>query len=92
MIKPLKDNVVLQIIKKENKIGNIILSTKQEDKSDTAKVIAVGPGKEIDGKLAKPEVKVGDVVVFKKYATTEVKENDEEFHIISSEDILAVIE
>ncbi len=55
-------------------------------------VIAVGPGGVVDGKEIKMEVKVGDKVIYSKYAGTEVKLEEEKFIIVKQSDILAVIE
>ncbi len=55
-------------------------------------MIAVGPGGVVDGKEVKMEVKVGDQVIYSKYAGTEVKLEEEEYIIVKQNDILAVIE
>ena len=55
-------------------------------------MIAVGPGGVVDGKEVKMEVKVGDQVIYSKYAGTEVKLDEEEYIIVKQNDILAVIE
>ena len=56
-----------------------------------AEVVAVGPGGMVDGKEVKMEVKVGDNVIYSKYAGTEVKLDEEEFIVVKQNDILAVI-
>ena len=55
-------------------------------------MVAVGPGGVVDGKEVKMEVKVGDQVIYSKYAGTEVKLDDEEYIVVKQNDILAVIE
>ena len=55
-------------------------------------MVAVGPGGTIDGKEVKMEVKVGDNVIYSKYAGTDVKIEEEEFIIVKQSDILAVIQ
>ena len=55
-------------------------------------MVAVGPGGVVDGKEVKMEVKVGDNVIYSKYAGTEVKLDEEEFIVVKQNDILAVIE
>ena len=55
-------------------------------------MIAVGPGKEDNGKIAAMQVKEGDKVIYSKYAGTEVKMDEEEFIIVSQNDIIAVVE
>ncbi len=89
MLKPLHDNVVLEKSAPEEKTkSGIILSSKDQETPKTAKVIAVGPGKD-DEPLS---VKVGDQVVFKSFATTDIELDDKEYLIIKEEDILAIVE
>lgn len=57
-----------------------------------AEVVEVGPGGVVDGKEIKMELKVGDKVLFSKYAGTEVKLDGQEFTILRQSDILAVVE
>ncbi len=93
-IKPLNDKVVIQRIEAENKTsGGIVLPDKAKDKSKRGKVIAVGPGKVLDnGSLQKPDIRKGQEVLFTSYAGTEVKINEMEYLIMSTSDILAVVE
>ena len=63
-----------------------------KEKSQMATVIAVGNGGKIDGEEIKMEVKVGDKVLFSKFAGTEFKFNGEDLLIIKQTDILAIIE
>ena len=93
MIKPLMDRVVLKMIEAEEttKIG-IVLAGAAKEKPQVAQVVAVGPGGKIDGKEVEMFVKVGEKVVFTKYAGTEVKYDGEDYIIISQNDILAVVE
>ena len=57
-----------------------------------AEGLAVGPGGMVDGKEVKMEIKVGDKVIYSKYAGTEVKLDDNEYIIVRQSDILAVVE
>lgn len=94
-IKPLSDHILIQPLKQEEKTKSGILLPESADKErpEQGKVIAVGPGKATeDGKVLPMEVKVGDVVLFKKYGPDEIKVDDQEYLIASQEDILAVIE
>ena len=93
-IKPLNDKVLIQRIEAENKTsGGIVLPDKAKDKSKRGKVIAVGPGKILDnGSLRKPDIRKGQEVLFTSYAGTEVKINEKEYLIMSTSDILAVVE
>ncbi len=92
-IKPLFDKVVVEATSKEEttKSGFILPSASQE-KQQTAKVVAVGPGGIIDGKEITMQVKVGDVVLYAKYAGSDFKIDGKEFTIIKQSDILAIVE
>ena len=93
MLKPLHDNVILEKEKVENKTASgIILSEKPKEQPSVAKVVAVGEGEVVDGKVVPMNVAVGDKVIFKKYGGTEVKIDDQEYLIISVKDILAIVE
>ncbi len=92
MLRPLFDNVVLQKIKAETRTASGIVLNEAKEEPSIGVVLSVGPGKTVDGKLIPVSVKAGDKVVFKKYGTTEVKIDQEEYAIISEEDILAVVE
>ena len=90
---PLADRVVLKQLEAEQTTkSGIVLPGQEKEKPQQAEVIAVGPGGIIDGKEVKMEVKVGDKVIYSKYAGTEVKLEDEKFIIVKQNDILAVIE
>ena len=92
MLKPLHENVILKKETKEKKTASgIILTGDNKDTPDFATVIEVGEGLLDDGKRQTSKVKPGDKVVYKKYSTTEVKVDDEEYMIISEKDILAII-
>ncbi len=92
-IKPLFDRVVLKIEKEQTtNVGGIFLPDMSKEKSQIAIVVAVGNGGNVDGKETKMEVKVGDRVLFSKFAGTEFKYNNEDLLIIKQTDILAVIE
>ena len=88
---PLGDRVVLKQLVAEETSG-IVLPGQNKEKPQQAEVIAVGPGGVVDGKEVKMEVKVGDQVIYSKYAGTDVKLDDEEYIVVKQSDILAVIE
>ncbi|MBQ6144372.1 MAG: co-chaperone GroES [Pseudolactococcus laudensis] len=94
MLKPLGDRIVLRVKKEEEKsVGGIVLTTSAKEKPSTAEVVAVGEGRHTHhGKVIEPGVKVGDVVVFEKFAGTEIKDGSEEFLIVREDDILAIVE
>ena len=90
---PLGDRVVLkQLVAEETTKSGIVLPGQNKEKPQQAEVVAVGPGGVIDGKEIKMEVKVGDNVIYSKYAGTEVKLDDEEFIVVKQNDILAIIQ
>lgn len=90
---PLGDKVVLkQLVAEETTKSGIVLPGQAKEKPQQAEVIAVGPGGVIDGKEIVMQVKVGDRVIYSKYAGTEVKLDEEEFIIVKQNDIVAVVE
>lgn len=93
MLKPLGDRVVIRVLEKEEKTqSGIFLPDTAKEKPQEGEVVAVGPGKVADdGKRIAPEVKVGDKIIFSKYAGNEIKVDGVEVLIISERDILAVI-
>lgn len=91
-IKPLGDRVVIKRLEAEEKTkSGIVLPGQAKEQPQMATVMAVGPGGMVDGKQVDMEVKVGDVVIFSKYAGTEIKYDGEEYTILSQRDILAVV-
>ncbi|MBN2910068.1 co-chaperone GroES [Polycladomyces sp. WAk] len=93
MIKPLGDRVVIEAIEKEEKTASgIVLPETAKEKPQEGKVIAVGTGRYENGEKIALEVKVGDRVIFSKYAGTEVKVGDKEYLILRENDILAIVE
>lgn len=92
-LKPLADRVVIKSTEAEEVVkGGIILPGSAKEKPQMAEVVAVGPGGIIDGKEIAMYVKVGDKVIYSKYAGTEVKLDDKEYIIVRQNDILAVVE
>jgi chaperonin GroES len=93
-LKPLGDRVVIKPSDREEttKSGLVIPDTAKE-KPQEGSIIAVGPGRtDDDGKRIKMDVKVGDKVLFAKYAGTEMKIDDDDLLILSEKDILAIVE
>ncbi|EGT5620099.1 co-chaperone GroES [Clostridium perfringens] len=92
-IKPLGDRVVIKRLEAEEttKSGIIVTGTAKE-RPQEAEVVAVGPGAIVDGKRTEMEVKIGDKVLYSKYAGTEVKFEEEEYTILRQDDILAIVE
>lgn len=91
-IKPLFDKVVVKSIEAEEKTASgIILPGTAQEKPQMAEVIAVGPGGLVDGKDVTMQVKVGDKVLYSKYAGSEFKLDGEEVIILRQSDILAIV-
>ena len=92
-IQPLEDRIVVQRTEAEaTSAGGIFLPENAKEKPQQGKVIAVGPGKQLDsGERATPDVKVGDVVLFGKYGGTEITVDGEEVMILRESDILAKV-
>jgi len=90
-IKPLGERVVIKPLPKEAvSKGGIVIPDTAKEKPQEGEIIAVGPGKlSEDGKRIHMEVKVGDKVVYSKYAGTEFKLDNEEVVIMRESDILA---
>lgn len=92
-IKPLGDRVVVKVLEKEETTkSGIVLPEAAKEKPQEGEVLAVGSGELIEGKRIPLEVKVGDRVIYSKYAGTEVKMDDKEYLILRQSDILAIIE
>ncbi len=90
---PLGDRVVLkQLVAEETTKSGIVLPGTAQEKPQQAEVIAVGPGGMVDGKEITMQVKVGDKVIYSKYAGTEVKLDNEEYIVVKQNDILAIVE
>ena len=93
-IRPLADRVVIRRIEEEEaKKGGIIIPDTAKEKPQKGEVVAVGPGRlDEKGNRMAMEVKVGDKVLFSKYAGTEVKIGDEEYLVMREDDRLCVLE
>ena len=93
-LRPLQDRLLVKRLEEGEQIqGGIIIPDTAKEKPQQAQVLAVGPGRVTDdGKLQPIEVKVGDTVVFGKYAGTEVKVEGDDLLIIREDDVLGVLE
>lgn len=92
-LKPLFDKVVLQEAEVVKTSGSgLLLTGAAKEEQQIAKVIAVGPGGMLDGKEVVMAVKVGDTVLYGKYAGSEVKLDGQKYTVVRQSDILAVIE
>ena len=92
-IRPLADRVVIKIVEAEEKTASgIVLPGTAKEQPQMAEVVEVGPGGIVDGKEITMELKVGDKVIYSKYAGTEVKLEGKEYIILRQNEILAVVE
>ena len=94
MIKPLADRIVIKVIEDtEQTSGGIFIPDSAKEKPQKGEVVAVGLGKTNEkGEREPMDVKVGDIVLYAKYAGTDVKMDGVEYKILSIKDALAVIE
>lgn len=91
-IRPLGDRVLIEVLEEEvQKKGALYIPDTAKEKPQQGKVIAVGKGKYENGTLVAPEVKEGDVVLYGKYAGTEIKNDGNDYLVVRESDILAVI-
>ncbi|MCR4279187.1 MAG: co-chaperone GroES [Candidatus Zambryskibacteria bacterium] len=94
---PLGDRVLVrpfsetELRKEGNKSTFILPDSVTKEKSAQGKVLAVGEGKFVDGKLQPVRVKVGDTVFFSKYSYDEIAQDEEELYFLKEENILAII-
>ena len=93
-IKPLEDKILVQAIEAETTTASgLVIPDSAKEKPLEATVVAVGPGRwDEDGERCIPlDVKEGDIVLYSKYGGTEIKYDGEEYLILSSRDLLAVV-
>jgi chaperonin GroES len=94
-IKPVSDHIVVKGVAKEttSASGIIIPETVSKERAERGEVVAVGPGRVLENGTRSPmEVVLGQTVMFKKYAPDEVKIDGQEYLVIRSEDVIAIIE
>jgi chaperonin GroES len=93
-VRPLNDRVLVKRLEEETKTaGGLFIPDSAKEKPTRGKIIAAGNGKSNDDGVRKPlDVKAGDLILFGKYAGTEIKIDGEDLIIMREDDILAVIE
>ena len=93
-IRPLHDRVIVKRLEEERKTASgIVIPDNAAEKPDQGQILAVGPGKrDENGKHVALDVKVGDRVLFGKYAGQTVKVDGEELLVMREEDIMGVVE
>jgi chaperonin GroES len=94
MLKPLGERIVVKPIKaQEVTSGGIVLPDTAKESPREGEVVGVGPGRTLKSGAKVPiEVNVGDRVIYSKYGGTEVKIGDEEYVILTEDDVLAIVE
>ncbi|MBM4417259.1 MAG: co-chaperone GroES [Chloroflexi bacterium] len=92
-VQPLADRLVIRANEREEiTISGIVLPDTAKEKPQEGTILAIGPGRLNDkGERVKPEVKVGDVVLYAKYAGTEIKIDGEDLLILKETDVLAIV-
>ena len=93
-LRPLSDRLVVEPQEREKKTASgIVLPETAKEKPQKGTVLAAGPGRtDDDGKRIEMDVKTGDVVLYARYASTEIKIDDRKLLILKESDILAIIE
>src|SRR6476661_3762027 len=93
LLKPLGDRVIIELVQSEEKTASgIVLPDTAKEKPQEGKVVAVGTGRVLEnGERVALEVAQGDLIIFSKYAGTEVKYEGTDYLILRESDILAVI-
>lgn len=92
-LKPLGDRIVVKQLEAEEKTkSGIVLTGQAKEKPQEAEVIAVGPGRKEKGEVIPVEIKVGDKIIYSKYAGMDVKLDGEDYVIVSESDVLCVVE
>ena len=93
-VRPLRDRIIVERVEEETKTtGGLIIPDTAKEKPQQGRVIAVGKGKVTeDGRVLGMDVKVGDRVLFGKYAGTEIKIKGQEYLMMREDDILGVVE
>jgi chaperonin GroES len=92
-VKPLGERVFLKVSASEEKTaGGILLPDTAKEKPQVGEIVAVGAGKRNDdGSRQEMEVKIGDKVLYSKYAGTDIKLGSEEYVLLAEKDILAIV-
>ncbi len=92
-VRPLGDRILVEVLEAEEKTrGGIVLPQSAQEKPQQGKVVAVGSGKYIDGKLLPLDVKKGDVILYGKYSGTELKLDEKTLLMLKEEDVLGIVQ
>ncbi len=92
-LRPLQDRIIVKRVEEETKTaGGLFIPETAKEKPQRGEIVAVGNGKKTeDGKVLPLDVKVGDIVLFGKYAGTEIKVDGDEYLMMREDDLLAVV-
>ena len=92
-IRPLGDRIVVETILETKTTGGIVIpDTADKDKPMRGTVVAIGSGRLVDGKVLPLQVKVGDEILFGKYAGTGIKLESQDYLVMREEDVMGVLE
>lgn len=93
-IRPLQDRIIVERLEEETTTaGGLIIPDSAQEKPQQGKVLAVGKGKKTeDGKVIPLDVKVGDRVLFGKYAGNEIKVDGKEYMMMREDDVMGIVE
>lgn len=93
-LRPLQDRIIVKRVEEETRTaGGLFIPETAKEKPQRGEIVAAGNGKKTeDGKVLPLDVKVGDIVLFGKYAGTEVKVDGDDYLMMREDDILAVVE
>lgn len=91
-LEPLGDRIIVEAVEETSKSGFVVPDTMDKEKPQRGKVLAVGPGRiGDDGKILPMHVKVGDIIVFRKYSPDEFKIDGKDYLILSESDVIALV-
>ena len=92
-IKPLFDKIVIEAVETHDTTSSgIVLPGSAQEKPQMARVLAVGPGGNIDGKEVVMQIKIGDIILYNKYAGSDFKLENKDVTILRQSDVLAIVE
>jgi len=91
LVKPFTEEDLRKSAGQKSALNFVLPESMTKEKSAQGKVLAVGEGKYVDGKIQPIRLKVGDMVIFSKYGYDEVEQNGEELYLLKEENILAII-
>ena len=93
-VRPLRDRILVKRLEEEEqRIGGIIIPDTAKEKPQQGKAVAVGTGRVTDeGKIVPLDVKVGDRILFGKYAGSEIKLDGEEYLIVREDEVLGILD